>query len=152
MALLSSAHTQGVPEMIYTFGVELHMAFKEALERVNQVLKEEGLGVVSDVDVQAVMRSKLQEEVPPYRILGACAPQLAKRVMEADPEAGSLLPCNVVVREIRSDLTGVTFMDPEAIFALTENEAVTQVGRDARAVIEAVRDRLTGQHPVDLTG
>jgi uncharacterized protein (DUF302 family) len=137
--------------MIYAFGVELHMPFKEALERVSQALKEEGLGIVSDVDVQAIMRSKLQEAVPPYRILGACAPQLAKRVMEADPEAGSLLPCNIIVREIKPELTGVTFMDPEAIFGLTENETVTQVGRDARAVVEAVRDRLTGQHPVDLT-
>jgi uncharacterized protein (DUF302 family) len=102
--------------------------------------------------VQTIMRSKLQEEVPPYRILGACAPQLAKRVIEADPEAGALLPCNIIIREIKPELTGVTFMDPEAIFGLTENETVTQVGRDARAVIEAVRDRLTGQHPVDLTG
>ena len=137
--------------MMYAFGVELHMPFKQALDRVNQALKEGGLGVVSDVDVQAIMRSKLQEEVPPYRILGACAPQLAKRVMQADPEAGALLPCNVIVREIKPELTGVTFMDPEAIFNLTENEAVIQVGREARAVIEAVRDRLTGQHPVDLT-
>jgi uncharacterized protein (DUF302 family) len=137
--------------MIYAFGVELHMPFKEALEQVNQVLKGEGLGVVSDVDVQAVMRSKLQEEMPAYRILGACAPQLAKRVMDADPEAGALLPCNVIVREIKPELTGVTFMDPEAIFGLTEDEAVIQAGRDARALIEAVRDRLTGQHPVDLT-
>jgi len=137
--------------MIYAFGVELHMPFKEALEQVNQVLKGEGLGVVSDVDVQAVMRSKLQEEMPAYRILGACAPQLAKRVMDADPEAGALLPCNVIVREIKPELTGVTFMDPEAIFGLTEDEAVIQAGRDARALIEAVRDRLTGQHRVDLT-
>ncbi|MEJ2388753.1 MAG: DUF302 domain-containing protein [Chromatiaceae bacterium] len=137
--------------MIYAFGVELHMPFKEALEQVNEVLKGEGLGVVSDVDVQAVMRSKLQEEMPAYRILGACAPQLAKRVMDADPEAGALLPCNVIVREIKPELTGVTFMDPEAIFGLTEDEAVIQAGRDARALIEAVRDRLTGQHPVDLT-
>jgi uncharacterized protein (DUF302 family) len=138
--------------MIYAFGVELHMPFKQALDRVNQALKEGGLGVVSDVDVQAIMRSKLQEEVPPYRILGACAPQLAKRVMQADPEAGALLPCNVIVREIKPELTGVTFMDPEAIFGLTDNETVAQVGRDARALIGAVRDRLTGQHPVDLTG
>jgi hypothetical protein len=57
----------------------------------------------------------------------------------------------VIVREIKPELTGVTFMDPEAIFGLTEDEAVIQAGRDARALIEAVRDRLTGQHPVDLT-
>jgi uncharacterized protein (DUF302 family) len=136
---------------MYAFGVELRMPFKEALERVNQALKDEGLGVVSDVDVQSIMLNKLQEEVVPYRILGACAPLLAKRVMEADPEAGALLPCSIIVREIKPDLTGVTFMDPETVFGLAENEAVRQVGRDARAVIEAVRDRLSGQHPLDLT-
>lgn len=138
--------------MIYAFGVELHMPFNEALAKVQEAIQGAGLGVVSDVDVQAIMRNKLQEEIPPYRMLGACAPGLAKRVMEAEPEAGALLPCTVVVREIRPDLTGVTFMDPEAVLGLTENPAVVEVGRDARAKIEEVRDRLSGQHPVNLMG
>ncbi|MEA3273777.1 MAG: DUF302 domain-containing protein [Pseudomonadota bacterium] len=137
--------------MIYAFGVELRTPFNEALEQVTRAMQEEGLGVVSDVDVQAVMHKKLQEEIPHYRILGACAPLLAKRVMEADPEAGALLPCNIIVREITPELTGVTFMDPEAVFGLSDEEAVREAGREARRMIEAVRDRLTGQHPVDLT-
>ena len=137
--------------MMYAFSVELRLPFEEALERVNQAIKDEGLGIVSDVDVQAIMRAKLQEDVAPYRILGACAPRLAKRVIDADPDAGALLPCSVIVRQIKPDLTGVTFMDPETVFGLAENEGVAEVGRDARAVIEAVRDRLTGQHPVKLT-
>jgi uncharacterized protein (DUF302 family) len=136
--------------MIYAFGVELHLPFDEAVAQVQQAIQAEGLGVVSDVDVQAIMRNKLQEEVAPYRMLGACSPQLAKRVMEAEPEAGALLPCTVIIRQIRPDLTGVTFMDPEAVLGLAENPAVAQVGQDARAVIEAVRDRLSGQHPVNL--
>jgi len=137
--------------MMYAFSVELRLPFEEALERVNQAIKDEGLGVVSDVDVQAIMRAKLQEDVAPYRILGACAPRLAKRVIDADPDAGALFPCSVIVRQIKPDLTGVTFMDPETVFGLAENERVAEVGRDARAVIEAVRDRLSGQHPVNLT-
>jgi uncharacterized protein (DUF302 family) len=137
--------------MMYAFGVELHMPFKDALEKVKQAIQDEGLGVVSDVDVQAVMRNKLQEEIPPYRILGACAPGLAKRVIAADPEAGALLPCNIIVREIKPDLTGVTFMDPDTVFGLADNEAISQVGRDARKLAEAVRDRLSGQHSVNLT-
>ena len=136
--------------MIYAFGVELHRPFNEALAQVQEAIQGAGLGVVSDVDVQAIMRNKLQEEIPPYRMLGACSPGLAKRVMEAEPEAGALLPCTVIVREIRPDLTGVTFMDPEAVLGLTENPAVVEVGRDARAKIEEVRDRLSGQHPVNL--
>lgn len=137
--------------MMYAFSVELRLPFEEALERVNQAIKDEGLGVVSDVDVQAIMRAKLQEDIAPYRILGACAPRLAKRVIDADPDAGALFPCSVIVRQIKPDLTGVTFMDPETVFGLAENERVAEVGRDARAVIEAVRDRLSGQHPVNLT-
>ncbi len=137
--------------MMYAFGVELRMPFIDALEKVNQAISEEGLGIVSEIDVQAVMRKKLNEEIPPYRILGACAPNLAKRVMQADPDAGALLPCNIVVRQINPELTGVTFMDPDAIFALSEDAEVAAAGRDAKAIVEAVRDRLTGQHPVDLT-
>ena len=137
--------------MMYAFGVELRMPFIDALEKVSQAISQEGLGIVSEIDVQAVMRKKLNEEIPPYRILGACAPKLAKRVMQADPDAGALLPCNVVVRQINPELTGVTFMDPDAIFALSEDAEVAAAGRDAKALVEAVRDRLTGQHPVDLT-
>jgi uncharacterized protein (DUF302 family) len=136
--------------MIYAFSVELDMPFDNALEKVNEAIKAEGLGIVSEVDVQAVMRNKLQEEIAPYRILGACSPRLAKRVIEADPDGGALLPCNVVVREVRPGLTGVTFMDPESIFALSEEPEVAAVGRDAKKLAEAVRDRLSGQHPVDL--
>jgi len=136
---------------MYTFGIKLPIPFEMALEQVKQALKDEGLGVVSDVDVQAIMRAKLQEEVAPYRILGACAPGLAKRVIEAEPDAGALLPCSIVVRQVKPDLTGVTFMDPVVVFSLADDEAVADVGREARAVIEAVRDRLAGQHPVDHT-
>ena len=137
--------------MMYAFGVELRMPFDEALEKVNAAVREEGMGIVSEVDVQAVMRDKLQEQVAPYRILGACAPRLAKRVMEADPDAGALLPCSIVVREIGPGATGVTFMDPESIFALAEESEVAAAGREAKKLVEAIRDRLTGQHPVDLT-
>jgi uncharacterized protein (DUF302 family) len=136
--------------MMYAFSVELHSPFEKALEQVNQAIKEEGLGVVSDVDVQSIMHTKLQEDIAPYRILGACAPVLAKRAIEADPDSGALLPCSIIVRQIKPDMTGVTFMNPESVFGLAENEAVAEVGRQALALIEAVRDRLTGQHPANL--
>ena len=136
--------------MIYAFGVELKLPFNEAIEQVQKAIQEEGLGIVSDVDIQAIMRNKLQEEIAPWHMLGACAPGLAKRVMEAEPEAAALLPCSVVVREIKPGLTGVTFMDPEAVLALSENPSVAEVGRDAKAIIESIRDRLSGQHPVNL--
>jgi uncharacterized protein (DUF302 family) len=135
---------------MYAFSVEERMPFEQALAAVTEALAAEQLGVVSDVDVQAMMRAKLGEEVPPYHILGACVPPLAKRVLEADPEAGALLPCNVIVRQVSPGLTAVTFMDPIAVLSLARSEAIDAVGRDARVRLERVRDRLSGTKPINL--
>ncbi len=135
---------------MYAYSVEERMPFDQAMAAVVQALKEENMGIVSEVDVQAIMRGKLGEETRPYRILGACAPGLAKRVLDADPEAGALLPCNVIVREIAEGVTGVTFMDPVTVLGLASNETIAQIGLEARAALDKVRDRLTGTKPVDL--
>jgi uncharacterized protein (DUF302 family) len=131
---------------MYAFSVELEMPFNQALEAVVQALKEEKLGVISDIDVQAVMREKLNETRPGYHILGACAPALAKRVLDADPEAGALLPCNVIVRELDAHHTGVTFMDPIVVLGLAKDKTIEEVGHEARAQLTRVRDRLSGDH------
>lgn len=135
---------------MYAFSVELERPFKQALEAVVQALKNEKLGVVSDVDVQALMREKLNETRPGYHILGACAPGLAKRVLDADPEAGALLPCNIIVRELAPDRTGVTFMDPIAVLGLAKDKTIEEVGHEARAQLSRVRDRLSGDQPMSL--
>lgn len=135
---------------MYAFSVELEMPFNQALEAVLQALKEERLGIVSDVDVQAIMREKLNETRPGYHILGACAPALAKRVLDADPEAGALLPCNVIVRELDAEHTGVTFMDPIAVLGLAKDKIIEEVGHEARAQLTRVRDRLSGEQPMSL--
>jgi uncharacterized protein (DUF302 family) len=135
---------------MYAFSVELEMPFDQALKAVSQALTEEKLGVVSEVDVQAIMRAKLNETRPGYHILGACAPTLAKRVLDADPEAGALLPCNVIVRELDADRTGVTFMDPIVVLGLSKDKTIEEVGHEARAQLTRVRDRLTGEQPVSL--
>jgi len=137
--------------MLYAFSVELTMPFDRALEEVNRAIKEEGLGVVSEVDIQTVMRNKLKENVSPYRILGACAPSLAKQVIEADPEGGALLPCNIIVREIKPGVTGVTFMDPETVFGLSDVPEVAAAGAAAKKLVEGVRTRLTGEQSINLT-
>lgn len=135
---------------MYAFSVELEMPFVQALETVVQALKEEKLGIVSDVDVQAIMREKLKESRPAYHILGACAPALAKRVLEADPEAGALLPCNIIVRELDPGRTGVTFMDPIVVLGLAKDKTIDEVGHEARAQLTRVRDRLSGEQPINL--
>lgn len=129
---------------MYAFSLELRMPFEQSVEAVLAAVKEEKLGIVSDVDVHAIVKAKLNQEMGRYRILGACAPGLAKCVLDAEPEAGALLPCNVIVREISPEITGVTFMDPVTVLDLAHNEAVSEVGREARVVLDRIRDRLAG--------
>jgi uncharacterized protein (DUF302 family) len=118
----------------YGITVILDDDFDSAVLRTTEVLKTQGFGVLTDIDVQATMKKKLGVEHPRYRILGACNPSLAIQLLRAEPEAGLLLPCNVVVREA-DDGVRVSFVDPAAMFQV--------VGRDdLRALVEAVRGRL----------
>lgn len=130
--------------MSYAFGLEIDLPFAAALERVQAALQAEKLGVVSDVNVAAILKAKLGEEIGGYHILGACAPGLAKRVIQAQPAAGVLLPCNLVVRQAGESRTAVDFMDPVTILALAAEPAARQVGEEARAILERVAERLRG--------
>jgi uncharacterized protein (DUF302 family) len=128
---------------MYVFGVVLESPFEEAVERVKEALIAEKLGLVSEVDVGGILRAKLGEDIGGYRILGACAPALAKRVIQSQPAAGALLPCNLVVRTIDAASTAVDFMDPVSVLALARIPAIDEVAAEARAVLERVRDRLS---------
>jgi len=127
---------------MYVFGVVLESPFDQAVEQVSAALQAEKLGIVSDVDVAAIMRAKLGEEIGSYRILGACAPGLAKRVLDEQPAAGVLLPCNLVLRRIDDATTAVDFMNPVTMLALADVPEIRKVGEDAKAILERVRDRL----------
>lgn len=131
---------------MYAFTAQFQHAgdFESAITRVKDALMAEKFGIVSEVNVQAVMKNKLNIEMPGYRMLGACMPSLAKRVLDADPDAGALLPCNVIVRAAATDeqQITVTFMDPEAVLGLAEHDTVDEVAREARDHLEKVRERL----------
>lgn len=119
----------------YTFGVVLDGSVAEVRPRVEAALRAEGFGVITEIDVQATLRTKLGIERAPYLILGACNPPLANRAIEADPSIGALLPCNVVLRENRGK-TIVEAMNPMAALGVVEGETVQAVAEEATARLQ----------------
>lgn len=112
-----------VPELSRT----LTGTVDQAVASVTAALKEQGFGVLSDIDVAGTLTSKLGVSMRPYRILGACAPALAHQAIQVDPNIGLLLPCNVVVREVEPDQVAVSIVDPVTMFAAAPEEMRAQL-------------------------
>ena len=122
--------------MSYTLSVTLDQSIDDAIETLKETLMSHKLGIVSEVNVQATIKNKLGEDIAPYRILGACNPGLAKKIIEAAPEAGALLPCTVVARE-EDGKTHFHFMAPEPVLGLENHPVVKEVAELATTHINA---------------
>jgi uncharacterized protein (DUF302 family) len=120
------------------------VSFDAALARTIDALKVEGFGVLSDIDVQRAMKEKLQVDMPPYRILGACNPPLAHQALQAEPNIGLLLPCNVIVREQSPGSVVVGFLDPQTMVGLVGRDDVRPVADQAEARLRRVCASLGG--------
>ena len=126
----------------FGFGKKVDLDFDAAIAKVTEDLQTEGFGVLSDIDVAAKLKEKLGEEIPRYRILGACNPVLAHKAITAVPEIGLLLPCNVLVREDEDGAVNVSFMDPISVLSLVDNPGVEPLAAEVRARLERVLELL----------
>ena len=128
--------------MTYQFAVEISGEFDDVIDRAVAALKEQGFGVLMDLDIQATLKEKLGVDKSPYRILGACNPPLANQALDAEPDIGLLLPCNVVVRQLQDGRVRVAFMDPTAVLTLVEQEEIRGLADEVKARLQRVRDNL----------
>ena len=127
------------------FEIALQAGFREAVSQVKDLLKQEGFGILTEIDLQAAFREKLDREFRPYVILGACNPPLAFSAISADPAVGLLLPCNVTVEAIGDHHTVVRLSNPEALLATTapgNSPELAAVARDARDRMLRVAEAL----------
>jgi uncharacterized protein (DUF302 family) len=134
----------------YGFGRQLPLKVAEAVAVTTAALKLEGFGVLTEIDVQATLRAKLGVEHRPYIILGACNPHLAHRGLQAEPELGLLLPCNVIVYDNGDGTSTVSIVDPLQILGVVNNPALQPVADEANARLRRVIEHLAQPTPAQV--
>ncbi|WP_404386470.1 DUF302 domain-containing protein [Knoellia locipacati] len=128
--------------MTYALSTTVHRPFDATLDDVRGALADQGFGVLTEIDLAATLKAKLDVDINPQVILGACRPPLAHAALSAEPSIGLLLPCNVVVRALDADTTLVEAMDPDIMVSLTGNPELTDVATEARDRLTSALDAL----------
>lgn len=122
--------------------VELNTDFDTAVERVTEALKEQGFGILTEIDVKATLKKKIDADFRPYLILGACNPPLAYQALTLDSEVGKFLPCNVTVDQVEEGRIKISFLDPLLMSSFTDVEEIQPVANEARSRLERVAEAL----------
>lgn len=128
--------------MSYYFSKILNVTFDEALIKVTDELKKEGFGILTEIDIKAALKEKLNVDYKRYQILGACNPPLAYKVLQAEDKIGLMLPCNVVVQEVSDEQTEVAAIDPVAAMKAVDNPKVAEVAEQVRLKLRDVINNL----------
>lgn len=123
---------------MYAMTVELDLPIEPAIEKLKEALTAEKMGLVSEVNVQAIMKAKLDHDMPPYRMLGICGAGYAKRVLDADADMGAMLPCSCAAYEIASGKTRIAIQDPEVVAGVTDQAAIKTAMSEARVALGRV--------------
>lgn len=127
----------------YGFGKKVSYSFEDAIDKITEALKKEGFGVLSDIDVAATLKKKLDLDTKAYRILGACNPTLAHQALEIEPSIGLLLPCNVVVRINEKDEVNVEILNPNMIANLADKPEILKIAANAKERLDRVLNSLS---------
>lgn len=128
--------------MSYHFSKTVNMSFEEAVEKTTAALKEEGFGVLTEIDLKSTLKEKLDVDFRKYRILGACNPGLAHKALQAEEHIGLMLPCNVIVQEHESGEVEVSAVDPVASMQAVENESLGDVAQKVQKLMKTVIDKI----------
>ena len=126
----------------YYFGKTVELSFDDAIVRVTEELKKEGFGVLTEVDIQATLKKKLDVDFRPYKILGACNPPFAYKALQAEQNIGLLLPCNVIVQDAGNGKTEIAAIDPLVSMSKVENPALEPVAAEIKAKLQRVMENL----------
>ncbi len=129
--------------MGYAISTTLNRPFDDALDATRAALGDQGFGVLTEIDLKATLKAKIDADIAPQVVLGACRPPLAHAALQAEPSVGLLLPCNVVVRALDDERTVVEALDPGVMVDLTGNAALGDVAKDARERLTQALDSLS---------